>query len=270
MNIQELIKGIIIGIAKIIPGLSGAVLMISFNLYDRAIDAITNFFYNPKKNFFFLFNLGIGIIIGIVFFSKILSFFINKYYLYTTTLFLGMILGGIPIISTKIKKKRSTYLLIILSFIIMSLIAIITPSNNYIPKQNSIDFLIYFLAGLLEAFGTVLPGISSTALLMFIGVYDLFLITLSNLFNINILGQTLSFIIPFSLGLLIGIISISILVNYLFKFYKTQTFSIIFGISLATVLSLILRLYPYINSITNLFVSLIFLCIGYLLTSKLT
>ena len=64
MNIKLLIKGIIIGIAKIIPGLSGAILMISFNLYDKAIHSITCFFENPKKNLLFILNLGIGIVLS--------------------------------------------------------------------------------------------------------------------------------------------------------------------------------------------------------------
>ena len=80
MNIQEFLKGILIGVAKIIPGLSGSVLMISFNLYDKAIDSITNFFKDIKANFLFLANLSIGIIIGIVIFSNILNYFINNYF----------------------------------------------------------------------------------------------------------------------------------------------------------------------------------------------
>ena len=71
MKINLLMKGIIIGIAKIIPGFSGAILMISFNLYDKAIEAMTNFFANPRKNFSFLFQLSLGVGLGIVFFSKI-------------------------------------------------------------------------------------------------------------------------------------------------------------------------------------------------------
>ena len=72
MNINQLIKGIIIAIDKIIPGLSGAVLMISFNLYDRTSDAITHFCGNPKKNRLFLFNVVLGIVLGIVLITCIL------------------------------------------------------------------------------------------------------------------------------------------------------------------------------------------------------
>lgn len=270
MNIQELIKGIIIGIAKIIPGLSGAVLMISFNLYDRAIDAITNFFKNPRRNSFFLLNLGLGIIIGIVIFSKIISFFLTKYYLYTTMLFLGLIIGGIPIIKNKITSKKSNYFLILLSFCLILTITLISPTNHYTLKHNVLDIVIFFISGILEAIGTVLPGISSTALLMLIGIYDNYIITLSNALNPSLIGETLYFAVPFSLGMLIGIIVISILVNFLFKSYKEQTFSVILGISLSTLITLFIRLIPYISSIPNFIISIFILIIGYFLTNKLT
>lgn len=270
MNIQELIKGIIIGIAKIIPGLSGAVLMISFNLYDRALQAITHFLENPKKNFFFLCNLGLGVVIGIVLFSKVISFFLTHYYLYTTMLFLGLIIGGLPVIKTKLSNNKSVYILSLISFMLMCLITLNNPTNHYIIKNNIIDIIVFFSAGLLEAVGTVLPGISSTALLMLIGVYDNYIFILGNALNITMLGETLYFILPFSIGLLLGIIIISLLVNFLFRTYQKQTFAIILGISLATILSLFIRLFPYLTNFTSIFVSIIMLVIGYLLTKKLT
>ena len=112
MNIQIFLKGILIGIAKIIPGLSGSVLMISFNLYDKAIDAITNFFSDVKRNFTFLLNISLGILIGIVMFSNILNYFIKNYYVYTTSLFIGLILGGIPLILGSASRSRKGNLLV--------------------------------------------------------------------------------------------------------------------------------------------------------------
>lgn len=269
MNINQLIKGIIIGVAKIIPGLSGSVLMISFNLYDKAINAITNFFENPKKNFIFLFNLGLGIILGIVLFSKILHYFITNYYLYTTSFFIGLIIGGIPIIAKKIPKKTICYLLILISFVLIFSLSFLTTNQDYALKNTYIDLIVFFIAGFLEAFGTILPGISSTALLMLIGVYNHYLVILSGALNVNYLLDTLNFILPFSLGLLIGIILISILVNYLLKNYSNQTFSIILGISLASIFMLGKNLIPLITSYSKLLISLIILIIGYLITNKL-
>ena len=90
-----LFKGIIIGIGKIIPGVSGSMLAVSMGLYENLIYSVNNFFDNPKKNFFFLTKLAIGVLIGIVLFSNIIKYFLEEYYIYTMTLFIGLILGGI-------------------------------------------------------------------------------------------------------------------------------------------------------------------------------
>ena len=265
MNIFIILKGILIGIAKIVPGLSGAVLMISFNLYDKAIDAITNFFCNVKKNFFFLFNLGIGVLIGIVFFSNILKYFINNYYAYTTSLFIGLILGGIPVIGKNINKSKFDCLFFIISFILMLMLSISNVNNSYIIKNNFIDIIIFFISGLLEAFGTVVPGVSSTALLMIVGIYNIYINILSNFYDFEYIIKNISFIVSFGLGLFIGIILISSLVDYLFKNYKSITFSVIMGISLCSLLLLFVNVLFYINSIYMFVICLFFIFIGFII-----
>ena len=85
----------------------------------KAIEAITSFFDNPKDNFIFLFKLFIGVMIGVVFFSKLVSFFITNYYLYTISLFIGLILGGISVIKKETSNKKKSYTLILISFLVM-------------------------------------------------------------------------------------------------------------------------------------------------------
>ena len=227
MNIIIILKGIIIGIGKIIPGVSGSVMMISFNIYDKAINSITNFFNNPKSNTKFIINLGLGIIIGIILFSKIINYLITNYYFYTTIFFIGLIIGGIKEIYKNTNKKLKGLLLSIISFVLMNLISILSINNNYIPKKNIIDYIIYFISGLLEGIGTIIPGISSTALLMMIGIYKTFINSISNITNINFIINNIKFLSIFSLGFIISIIVCLIIINLSFKKHKKETFSII-------------------------------------------
>lgn len=269
MNISELIKGIIVGVAKIIPGLSGAVLMISFNLYDRAIEAITNFFSHPKKNFLFLFNLGIGVVIGIVLFSKIIHFFITRYYLYTTSFFIGLIIGGMPVVCRNIEKRKSSLFIVVLSFLLMSFLSFQSIDYTYVLKNTYFDFFVFFLAGILEAVGTILPGISSTALLMLMGVYHHYILILSHVFNLGLLKDTLYFLIPFSLGMFLGIIGFALLIHYLFLSYRNQTFSFILGISFSTIFLLFLKLVPFVAGIGSFVFSIMLMGVGYFITNRL-
>jgi len=269
MNIKELIKAILIGIAKIIPGLSGTVLMISFNLYDKAIEAITRFFNNPKQNLIFLIKLGIGVMIGVVLFSNIIRYCLDKYYVYTMSLFIGLILGGIITIKKEITNKKSNYIYILIFFIIMNLISTSNLANVYVIKGNFVDIIIFFMSGLLEALGTVVPGISSTALLMIIGIYPYYIEILSNLLNINYLLSSLTFLIPFTLGLFIGIVIISLSVSYLLRNYKEKTFSIILGLSLSTIVTLSNGILLKIINPIMILPCIIFLILGFVLTNKM-
>ena len=239
MNIKLILKGFIIGIGKIIPGVSGALLAISFNVYDKLINSITNFFDNKKDNFLFLFNLGIGIILGIILFSKIIIYLLNNYYLYTTIFFTGLILGGIIPLTKNINKNKKNITLIIISLISIILLSILNTNNNYILKNNFIDILYFMYGGILEAIGTIIPGVSATALLMLNGLYDIIISAISNI-NLKVL-------IPFSFSMFISILLLLKITNYLIKKYYQSTCSIIIGISFGTIIMLLLKVLYLIN-----------------------
>ena len=265
MNILLILKGIIIGIGKIIPGVSGSVMAISFNIYDKAIYSITNFFDNPKKSLKFLFNLGLGVVIGIILFSKVINYFITNYYFYTSIFFIGLIVGGIREIYKNTSTKLKGIILTTISFILMNLISILSVNNTYIEKNNIIDCLVYFISGILEGIGTIIPGISSTALLMMIGIYKTFINSISNITNINFIIHNLKFLSSFTIGFILSIIICLILINIALKKYKKETFSIILGIFLSNILFLIINLIPYVT-ITNIFLGIQLLILGIMLS----
>ena len=269
MRIDYFLMGIIIGIGKIIPGLSGTIMMISFGLYDKAINAITNFFMDVKNNLLFLLNIGLGIIIGIIMFSKIINYFITNYYIYTTSLFVGLVMGSIPIIYRDFLKSKKGYLLAIMSFIIMFIINNIRNNGNYIVKGNYMDVIVFFISGILEAIGTIVPGVSSTLLLMLMGVYNIYLDILASIFNLNVLANVLWFLIPFSIGMIISIIVLSKLINYLFIMYKKETYSVIMGIIISTSFLIILRLINTYRCCLDIFMSFILLLVGFYIGKKI-
>ncbi len=108
MDFLLIIKGFIVGLGKIIPGISGSMLAITLGIYEKIIDAITNFFSDIKRNSKLLINFSIGVFLAIIFFSKLILFFLNNYYYETMFLFLGLIMGTLlPFIKqVKINKKN--------------------------------------------------------------------------------------------------------------------------------------------------------------------
>ena len=267
MNIYLILKGILVGIAKVIPGLSGAVMMISFGLYDKAIKAITNFFSNIKENFLFLVNFGGGVLLGIILFSNIVNYFITNYYVYTTSLFIGLIMSGIPTIKNNIDKIN--YFLVIISFIFIVLISSCNFNNSYVLHNNFIDFIVFFFSGILEAMGTIVPGVSSTAFLMIIGIYYYYLNILSNLYNLSFVISNIYFILFFGLGLLLGIVVVSLGINYLFNNYKNYSFSSVIGICFASIFLLFFKMIIYVNNIYMFLLCILFIILGFSIGNKL-
>ena len=266
MKNLNFVKGVIIGIAKIIPGFSGAVLMISFHLYDRSIHAITHFFSDVRRNFLFLLELGCGILVGIVFFSKVVVFFLSYYYLYTSIFFVGLIFGGLPNLIKEVFQCHRNIIFMLLSFLSVTFLSVGHIRVEYILHGNVVDFMFFAFSGFLEAIGMVLPGVSSTALLMLVGVYSYYITTISHLFSLSLFQENVMFLFPFSLGLFFGIIVISLVVDYLLQNYKEYIFSIILGFSLSSVFLLIIQTFPYIHGIVDVFISLVLGFLGYFIT----
>jgi len=128
---------------------------------------------------------------------------------------------------------------------------------------------MFFISGIFEAVGTVLPGISSTAILMLLGVYDIYLLSIANVFKLSLLVNTLNFLIPFTTGFVVGVVLLSILVNYLFARHKSLTFSVILGISLSSVFLLLLKILSQVTFFLEIPLLLILMLVGFLVTNKI-
>ena len=269
-SIKLVIKGFFIGFAKIIPGVSGAVLAILFGLYDKAIDAITNFFNDKKGNFYFLLYTGLGVLLAILFGSKIILYFLNKYEFVTLLFFIGLMSSSIWPLSKKINRKSINYFLIFLGILFTFLFMMMGSfSNNILGGNKYINFFILFLAGLVDAFASIFPGISGTALLIFMGVYEVIMVTLGSITNFSLLYENIMVLIPFSFGMLIGFLIFAKLINYLFKNYEEKTYAFIIGICIMSLLFLINMAFNLDYNITDLVYGFIFLFLGYLLSRKL-
>ena len=266
MRLKLFIKGLIVGLGKIIPGVSGSLLAISLNIYDRAIWAITNFFDNVIDNTKFLLTLLIGIIVSIIIFSKIIIYFITNYYVMTMLFFIGLILGGLLIFRGKYVVNKKNIIISLISFGIIMLLSSFSLNTKYTLSNNITDYLVFFIAGLLDSFATIVPGISGTALLMNIGVYEILILAMSNVTNINLLVSNIKILIPFGIGMIIGFIFLSIIISYLFKKYYQETIAFIMGVSIGSILLLVLTIldssYTYIELIMGLVLLIIGLFIG--------
>lgn len=262
-----LLKGIIIGIGKIIPGVSGSMLAISMGIYQKMIDSVNNFFKDIKNNFIFLLKIGIGVIISIVFFSNIILKCLNNYYIITIFFFIGLILGSFKDINKEIKYKNKKVILIIL---IMTLLLGFININGEVNIKNSFFNFVYFIfVGFIDALTMVVPGISGTATLMMIGAYNKLMETFSNLLNFTLFDNNFIIMLPFVIGMIIGVVFAVKLINYLFKNYKDETYSAIIGFSISTIILMGIKCIKSKYTFLDLIIAFIMLFVGNFLSKKI-
>lgn len=258
------VKGLIIGIGKVIPGVSGAVLAIILNVYDEGLNKIVNIFNDFKKNIIYLFTVGLGVICGIVIFSNVINYALNKYYVITMLFFVGLIVGGISSIIREVNKKDYLYTVIVI--VIFCLISFLNINNNYIVKGNFYDYIIFFIGGIIESCGTVIPGLSSTALLLILGIYDKVINAIGNVSNFII---DFKILIPFGIGIVSSLYFITRFISLCLNRYRKKTYSVILGLVIFSVIVLVVKTFSDSVLIFDLIMGLIFMIVGIVISSFL-
>ncbi len=222
-----ILKGIVVGVGNIIPAISGSSFLIMFNLYDKVLLSISNIFKDFKKNILFLIKLLLGILIGVFMFSNIISFSLNNFYIETSFIFSGLLLGTIPCLFKKINPNDKNIFNIIFFLLTFSIgVSLLFLKNNYLITINFTNFTI-FLMGFILAIATIIPGVSSTVIFSILGFYKIYLRSINTL-NSKIL-------IPLIIGFILGVFLLSKLLTYLLNKYYNYTYYAIIGFAISTI-----------------------------------
>jgi len=267
-NILLILKGMIIGLANVIPGVSGGTLMITLGIYEQVIDTISHFFTNFKKNLKFIIPLGIGVILSLLLFSKIIGLSLEKFPFATTLFFLGLIIGGMPLIIKNMKKNKdskkiSNYIIAFLAFAFIILFAFLKTGNEVnLNNLSPIGYLILFLVGILASATMVIPGISGSFVLMLVGYYQPIINTVRSITDFSLIGHNIIILGIFGIGVLIGIVLVSKLIELLLKKFETKTYYAVFGFVLASCIAIIKPLITYDISIIEILVGIILFFLG--------
>lgn len=282
-TIVLMIKGFIMGIANIIPGVSGGTLALTLGIYEEFIQALSHFFTKIKENVKFLLPIVIGIGLSILSMSRVIDYSYEHFPIPTTMFFMGLVMGGVPLLTKKVKgqkamKQVSSYIIMAITFAIVILLALseqlfdISLKAN-LTNINSGGYVALFLVGVIAAATMVIPGVSGSLVLMLLGYYYPILKVVKSLTKFQNLPQNILIAGVFGIGVLFGIVLISKLIEFLLSKFEAKTYFGVLGFIFASIIAIPIATMNNVEHLTftivQLVIGLITLAIGILIGYKL-
>ena len=251
--INQFLRGIVIGVANIIPGVSGGTMMVSMGIYDTLIHCITHLFKQFKKSVLTLLPYAVGMLAGILALASLIHWGLENYSLPTNTLFIGLILGGLGPLLKKIQRKKIGPAAVIAFLALFALIIWMGFQNrDSIQNAETIEMdlgqmLLMVVMGVIASGTMIIPGVSGSLVLMLLGYYKAVTGALKTVasglvhFDFSALGQPLLMLIPFVAGIVLGIFGVAKLIEWLTAKYPTPTYCGVLGLVVASPVSLLLQ-----------------------------
>lgn len=254
-----ILKGMAVGGANVMPGVSGATLAVIFRIYDTLIESINNLFSNMKESLKFLIPVGLGMVAGILAVGETIDFFLGRFSMQTAGFIAGLMAGSLPFIysqcvlklqnnnNTDGGRKISKYFLFTVAsaaFIILS--ALFAPSTEA-TAADGVTFsvglaVLLFAGGVFAAMAMVIPGVSGAMVLMLFGLFSIAMHTLSSIreylmspTDFELLGSILTVVLPLGFGIVAGILLGSKLISMLLEKYHSATYFAILGLVFGTI-----------------------------------
>lgn len=269
-----ILKGFVLGIANIIPGISGGTLAITLGIYEKLIMTISHFTKNFKENIKFILFLGIGMALAIGVFSNVIGYTLDKYPLATILFFIGVIVGGMPLLLNKVKGKFDSIngIIFLITFGIVMLMTFSSAGNKIVSLDgmNILKLLALCGCGAIAAATMVMPGISGSFVLMLLGYYKPIINTISDLTKFNNIFNNVIILGVFGIGVLIGIVCAAKIIEWLLKKFEIRTYYGIIGFVIASIISIFVSVLDKSYSALEIIIGILLMFIGMFISKKLS
>lgn len=249
--VKSILKGMVIGIANAIPGVSGGTMMVSMGIYDKLIHCLTHLFKEFKKSVKFVAPIILGAALGVVLLSAVIEKMFTFIPIQTNLLFIGLIVGGLPMMVNKVKGQKAgigAILGFILFFVLVVGLAALGETEGQAADVTFgfVNCIKLFGVGIVAAATMVIPGVSGSMMLMIMGYYQVIIETVNDMvkalvhFDIQGILTGCGVLIPVAVGAVIGIFVIAKLVELLFEKAPTVAYSSIIGLIVASPIAIVL------------------------------
>ena len=238
--LSDVLRGVAIGIAFIIPGFSGGSVAAILGIYEKLVGAIADFFKHFKQSFLTLLPIVLGMLLGVAALILPIQWGLKHFPMPTVSLFVGLALGGLPSVTEKLKGETPKWM----HFVAFLIPLAVAASLSFLPLAGDVDlfhlnvggYLLLVLIGIIGSAALVVPGISGSMLLLIFGYYNpvVQLITENLLRGVNV-GVSILVLVCLAGGLVVGFFGISILMKYLLKRFPRGTYFAILGFIIGSV-----------------------------------
>jgi len=243
-----ILKGAAMGGANVIPGVSGGTIAFITGIYEELINTLKSFNFRALKillklnfkdlyshlNLNFIISIGIGIIISVFSIAKLLEFLFENHPILISSYFFGLILASIYYVGKFVERWNFFSITSsIIGFTIALFIAFIPPSLPV--EQQDINPVMIIIYGMIGSTGMLLPGFSGSYILLVIGVYELIIKALNDMFNSI---QDFLFMVYFLFGTAIGLVGFSFILSWILKRYKNITIALLTGFVAGSLLTI--------------------------------
>ena len=277
--VLEMLRGMVIGLANIIPGVSGGTMMVSMGIYDTLIHCITHLFKEFKKSILTLLPYAVGMVLAIGGLSFALKWAFAVYPLPTNTLFIGLILGGLPAILRQVKGKKKGAVGAVLFVVFFALIIVMQIFQSEHVATITLSFgevVKLFVLGAVASATMVIPGVSGSMVLKLLGYYEpVVTVAIPGLISglahgeWAAVGANVGILLPFGLGIVVGIFAIAKLIEVLLARWEGQTYCAILGLVTASPVAILMATEMVNLSWTTLIISLLTFAIGFYVAWRL-
>jgi len=250
--IKQICKGAVMGVANVIPGVSGGTMAVVMGIYDKLIHSVTHIRKEFKESMKFLLPILLGLVIGIVGLSYLITYFFENFPVQTNFLFIGLIMGGLPMILGKLKETKKkvnggNIVVGLLFFTLVVLLAFIHPEETV-----GVEFVFSFLnlcklfgVGVVASATMVIPGVSGSMVMILMGYYYTIIAAIKDfiealrIVDVNGMISGMKFLIPLALGILIGVVLIAKIIEALFIKAPNYAYCAILGLIFASPVAII-------------------------------
>ncbi len=255
--------------------------MVSMGIYDRLILVLTHFVKRMKEAVALLVPIAIGMLLAIALFAKLFSeVLFPRFPLQTNLFFIGLILGGLPIIYRKVKGvsiKLPQVLAFLLFFMLVTVLAVVGEGGGADADITlSIgNVLKLFFVGVVAAATMVIPGVSGSMIMMILGYYNTIIDTINacidalRAFDIPALLDTFIVLVPFGIGVVIGIVAVAKLVEFMLKKFPAVTYWAIIGLIVASPIAILIMMEIGTIGVIEILSGVILLAAGFCISMKI-